>query len=125
MPQPSNLPQHHARTRTRGNQHNAGRPAQITVAVAEAIGALVAKGMPERAACHLMSPPVNHESFRAARRRNPKIGLVIERARAEFLAHALKVICTDGQGSAGLQWILERRHPEDFARKVVRQPVSG
>ena len=125
MPAPRSLHQHRARTRARGKRQKGGRPAQITLAVAEAIGALVAKGMPERSACHLMTPPVNHESFRAARRRNPQIGLVIEQAQAEFLFKALKVIQADGTGSAGYRWILERRHAEDFAVKTVHRSVSG
>lgn len=101
-----------------------GRPAQITLAVAEEIGKLVARGMPERSACHLMTPPVNYESFRSAKRRNPRLGLVVEQARAEFIAHALEVIQEDGIGSAGCRWILERRHPEDFAVKAAHRSVS-
>lgn len=87
----------------------------------EAIARHIAQGMPERAACHLMRPPVNYESFRAAKRRNPRLGLVVEQAQAEFVFQALEIIRNDGPGSTGLQWILERRHPEDFARKTVRR----
>ncbi|MEQ2007997.1 MAG: hypothetical protein ABMA26_14465 [Limisphaerales bacterium] len=125
MMSPPSLHHHRAHARARGKRQNGGRPAQITLAVAVAIARHVAQGMPERAACHLMTPPVNHESFRAARRRNPQIGLVIEQAQAEFLFNALTIIHEDRPGSAGCRWILERRHPEDFARKVVRQTVSG
>lgn len=116
-PQEPGLP-HHTRARARAK---GGRPAQITLPVVEAIARHIAQGMPERAACHLMRPPVNYESFRAAKRRNPRLALVVEQAQAEFLAYALEIIRRDGQGSAGLQWLLERRHPEDFARKAVRQ----
>lgn len=105
-------------------QRRGGRPAQITLAVVEEIGKHVAQGMPERAACHLMSPPVNYESFRSAKRRNALLGLVIEQAQAEFLFRALTIIQVDGTGSAGYRWILERRHPEDFAAKAVHQSFS-
>ncbi len=105
-------------------QRRGGRPAQITLAVVEAIAQHVARGMPERSACHLMTPPVNYESFRAAKRRNPQLRLVIEQAQAEFLFKALKVIQADGTGSAGYRWILERRHPEQFGQRAGRQSVS-
>lgn len=126
MPRPHSLHQHRARAcaRARGKRQKVGRPAQITLAVVKEIGKHVARGMPERSACHLMTPPVNYESFRSAKRRNPQLGLVIGQAQAEFIAHALKVIQADGIGSAGYRWILERRHPEDFAVKAVYRSVS-
>ncbi len=101
-----------------------GRPALITFAVMEQVAALVAEGMPERAACALVTPPVCHESFRSAKRRNPRFALVIHQAQAEFLARALTVIHTDGPGSGGYRWLLERRHPEDFGPKAVRRTVG-
>jgi len=86
----------------------------------EQIGALVARGMPERAACALVTPPVNYESFRSAKRRNALFGLVIEQAQAEFMSHALDIISTDGPGSGGYRWLLERRHPEHFGPRAAR-----
>jgi hypothetical protein len=90
-------------------QRKRGRPVQVTMAVIEHIGSLVAEGMPERAACALVTPPVCYESFRSAKRRKPKFALVIEQAQAEFLFAALTAINVDGPGSAGCRWILERR----------------
>ncbi|MEQ2010348.1 MAG: hypothetical protein ABMA26_26480 [Limisphaerales bacterium] len=109
----------------RARARKGGRPAQITLAVVKAIGALVAQGMPEMSACHAMVPPVNYESFRAAKRRNPVLGLAIAQAQAEFMFRALKIIHEDGPGSAGCRWILERRHPEYFCLKRGGQAVSG
>lgn len=109
----------------RARARKGGRPAQITLDVVKAIGELVAVGMPERSACYAMTPPVNYDSFRAARRRNPLLGLVIEQAQAEFMFRALRIIQVDGTGSTGYRWILERRHAEDFAVKAVRRIVSG
>ncbi len=102
-----------------------GRPAQITLAVVKAIGELVAVGMPEKSACYAMRPPVNYDSFRSARRRNPLLGLVIEQAQAEFMFRALTIIQVDGTGSTGYRWILERRHAEDFAVKAGHRIVCG
>jgi hypothetical protein len=102
-------------------QRKRGRPAQVTLTVVEAIARQVARGMPERAACALMTPPVRYESFRSAKRRNARFVLVVEQAHAEFIAHALTVIATDGPGSGGYRWLLERRHPEHFGH---RRPTS-
>lgn len=101
-------------------QRKRGRPAQVTLAAVEVIARHVAQGMPERAACALVTPPVNYESFRSAKRRNARFALVIEQAQAEFLAHALTVIAADGPGSGGYRWLLERRHPEHFGPMAVR-----
>lgn len=117
-----NLHQH--RARARGTRQNVGRPAQVTLAVVGAIARHVAQGMPERAACVLMTPSVCYESFRSAKRRNARFALVLEQAQAQFLAHALTVIATDGPGSGGYRWLLERRHPDHFGPKAVRRTVS-
>lgn len=102
-----------------------GRPALVTLAVVEAVGAKVAQGMPVRAACHAQTPPVNYDSFQSARRRNAEFALVIEQAQADFMFAALQAISVDGPGSGGYRWILERRHAEDFGPGAVRRTVSG
>jgi len=95
------------------------------------IGGLIALGATEEQACLAQNPPVNLESFRTARKRNPEFELPIKKAQADFLARALPTIANGGEVEewvsggkvvwrvkpwTGLAWILERRHKPQFNR---------
>jgi hypothetical protein len=94
-----------------------GRPASvITLAVVHAIGLEIARGLTIEQACLNMSPVVSPASLRSACKRNPRLSLEMEKAKAIFLAKATASIFAGERGWQGKAWILERRHRQQFSR---------
>lgn len=97
-----------------GMKKKPGRPAKITLEVAQKIGRLIAKGMTEEQACCRVE--VNLEAFRKACQRHPEFVPSIKKAQADFLDDALTDIRMGKPGWQGAAWILERRHKPQFNR---------
>ena len=91
-----------------------GRPAIITLEIAQQVGRLIAKGLTEEQACTRIG--INLASFRTARHRNAQFETAIKEAHADFLDLATDTIAKGGRGWQGLAWLLERRHGEQFRR---------
>jgi hypothetical protein len=91
-----------------------GRPAIITLALIEQVGALIARGLTEEQGC--LRVGINYCSFRTARSRNPEFESAIKQAKADFLDQAIDTIAKGGRGWQGLAWLLERRHADQFRR---------
>ncbi len=126
------------------NKKKAGRPAVITPAVVEAVGELMALGVPEEYACTLQG--VKPATFGPAVCRNPDFKAIMMRHHAQFMADSLRIIKEGGEKvtlDAGLDkagnpvteekvlpwtgraWILERRYKPHFTKTEVHKPGEG
>lgn len=115
-----------------------GRPAVITAAKVEAIGELMALGVPEDYACALEG--INPESFGPAVSRSPAFKRIMRVHHARFMAESLKIIkeggervmveTTEGPSEkilpwTGRAWILERRYKPHFNRTDIVKDKEG
>lgn len=89
-----------------------GPKSQFTKEKIEELGALIAKGMPEKFACALLD--VGFEAFQKAKQRDPQIVHAIQKRQAEFMSAALDGIAAGLPGWSGMRWILQTRHAADF-----------
>lgn len=89
---------------------------ELVTRVADRVG----KGMTVAQALVLEDQDVNEMSFHSAIRRKPELGKIFLSRQAIFVEQALEIIqagdSKDVRRIQGFQWILERRHREQFGR---------
>jgi len=110
-------------------KNKGGRPPKVTLAKVEAIGELMALGVPEDYACALHG--ILPETFGPAVSRNPAFKWAMRVHHAKFMAESLQIIkeggervmveTTEGPSEkilpwTGRAWILERRYKPHFNR---------
>ena len=106
-------------------QRNTGRPAQITLDVVKRVSEKVAKGVPLRYALAVENNrAINLDSWHKAIQRNESFRDEYEAAHGTFVEAACTRLVSE-RDPANLRWILERRHPADFGRRVEVEVSEG
>jgi len=116
---------------------NVGRPCSLTVEMSAAICEVIASGCPFNYACDAVG--ITYKTFKSWRRqgnsdlRAKKLSAysafctALKKANGQFVAEGVKRIKEASQRHwTAYAWLLERRHPEDFAtdRQELRRAVK-
>ena len=101
-----------------------GKPRKLSVAVEEQICASLEIGMPEKFAAEEARVPERTFHYWCQQGRDgiePYASFLteVERARALGVKHLLTRVLKGEKGSAGAQWVLERRFPHEFGPRVM------
>ena len=96
-----------------------GRPTKRTKKVVTELLDAISAGAPFNLACQAAG--ITHQTFQDWRRRDRAFALQIEQAAARGTISRLKEIEAQGRGGAwqALSWLVERRHPAEFAKPEV------
>jgi len=93
--------------------------------VAKRVGEKVAQGVPLRYALAVeKNPAINLDSWHKAIQRNKNFRDEYDKAHAAFIVTACERLVGE-RDAANLRWILERRHPADFGRRVEVEVKEG
>jgi hypothetical protein len=100
-------------------KHAGGRPTKRTPDRAALLIAAIAKGLPYKTACQIAG--LDFTTFNDWRQKDPEFAMKIEKAEGEAIERNMALIQQAAQKDwKASAWLLERRHPEMFARPEVQ-----
>ena len=98
-----------------------GREPTVTVALVKRVSKRVGRGIPIRLA--LAGEPVTHDAYRKHLQRHPELAAIQEGAKIKFLDKTFDMILS--RPGPMLRWLLERRHPDLFAKPREEAPAPN
>ncbi|HTV40382.1 MAG TPA: hypothetical protein VMF08_07395 [Candidatus Sulfotelmatobacter sp.] len=98
-----------------------GPKSKVTVALVKRVSKRVARGIPIRLA--LSGEPVTRSAYKKQLQRHPDLAAIQETAKLQFLDKAFDVILANP--GPMLCWLLERTHPDIFAKPREEAPVTA